>query len=127
MKGGDVDEKKRAAGRSSVRRLPASPTLLTSRSVVLSPPVEGTWEEVRYVLRWRDENGVKHSRYISAHRGQKRGAGQTFLPGFERVQTSHSALPPAEGTWVEVCHLLRWRDENGVKHSRRVRAHEEHG
>ena len=34
-------------------------------------PPSGTWVEVRYLVRWRDTTGRKHSKFLSAHSGQK--------------------------------------------------------
>jgi hypothetical protein len=34
-------------------------------------PPSGTWVEVRYLVRWRDITGRKHSKFLSAHSGQK--------------------------------------------------------
>ena len=61
-----VSDGLRAAGSSSDR---------SSIQVGDDVPLLGTWVEMRYLLRWRDKSGRKHSRYISAHSGQKRRSG----------------------------------------------------
>jgi hypothetical protein len=44
------------------------PTVGKSETVI---PKSGTWVEIRYLVRWRDDDGKKHSKFLKARIGKQ--------------------------------------------------------